>query len=145
MEERHKTVTTSIKGIQQTLYKEKTKLLSIEDIAEALTDKNVLRQTHTTQIPSNKKFLSITFDTKTIMEAFCSDPLLVRGFNINLLPEKNFPTKKKYNLLNISFINIPSKIPDEPLTDYLSQYADIVGEPLYIQKDHQGIPYFNGT
>ena len=75
------------------------------------------------------------------------EPLLVRGFNINFCLEKNFPTKKKNNLLNISFINIPlhPETPDKPLTDYLSKYANIVGEPLYIQKDYQGIPYFNST
>lgn len=35
--------------------------------------------------------------------------------------------------------------PDEPLTDFLKDYADIVSEPLYIQQEYNGIPYYNGT
>ena len=79
-----KTVTTSIKGIQQTRLKEskdKQQLLKEEDIAEALAERNVLRLTHTIQISSNKQFLDITFQNTQIMETFCTEPLLVRRFN----------------------------------------------------------------
>ena len=47
--------------------------------------------------------------------------------------------------MNISFVNIPAETPDEPLTEYLSQFANIVRNPLHIQKDHDGIPYYTGT
>ena len=77
------------------------------------------------------------------METFCTEPLLVRGFNISFRP-KDFPKKRK-TTLNISFLNIPVESPDEPLTEYLPQFADIVGTPLHIQKDHDGIPYYTGT
>lgn len=140
-----RTVTTSIRGIQQALYKEKTDPIKTKDIAEALEDRNLLRQTQFIQISSNKKFLAITFETKQIMETFCTEPLLVKGYNINFQPDKNFPRKKPQKLLNISFLNVPSKMPDQPLTELLADYADIVGEPLYIQKDYNGIPYYNGT
>ena len=90
-----------------------------------------------------QNFLSITFKSKEIMEAFCTEPLLVRGWNISFRPSKNFPQKKK--LLNISFLNIPSETPDEHLTDFLNQYADIVGTLLYIKKEYKGIYYMTGT
>ena len=141
-----KTVTTSMKGIQETLYKEnkdRRNLLKEEDIAAALANRNFLRLTHTIQISSNRQFLAITFQNKQIIETFCTEPLLVRGFNIASSPKKKFPKKK--TLLNISFRNIPAETPDEPLTEYLSQYADIVGPPLHIRKDHDGIPYYTGT
>ena len=141
-----KTVTTSIKGIQETLYteyKNRKNLLKEEDVAEALADRNLLRLTHTIQISSNRQFLAITFQNKQIMETFCTEPLLVKGFNITFSPQKNFPKKK--TLLNISFLNIPAEKPNEPLTEYLSEYADIVGIPLHIAKDHHGIPYYTGT
>ena len=140
-----KTVTTSTKGIQETLYKEykNRKNLLKEDVAEALADRNLLRLTHTIQISSNRQFLAITFQKKQIMETFCTEPLLVKGFNITFSPQKNFPKKK--TLLNISFLNIPAEKPNEPLTEYLSEYADIVGTPLHIAKDHHGIPYYTGT
>ena len=78
------------------------------------------------------------------METFCTEALLVRGINIEFRPEKQFPKKKK-TVLNISFLNVSPETPDEPLTDFLADYVDIVGEPLYIQKDHNGILYFKGT
>ena len=77
------------------------------------------------------------------METFCTEPLLVKGFNITFSPKKKFPNKK--TLLNISFLNIPAETPDEPLTEYLVQYADIVGTPLHIRKEHDGIPYYTDT
>ena len=109
-----KTVTTSIKGIQETLHKEKKDkkhLLKEEDIAAALTERNLLRLTHTIQISSNKQFLAITFQNTQIMETFCTEPQLVRGFNITFRPKKDFPKKKK-TLLNISFLNIPGETPN---------------------------------
>ena len=131
-----KTVTTSIKSTQQTLLKEskdKQHLLKEEDIAEALAERNVLRLTDTLQISSNKQFLAITFQNTQIMESFCTEPLLVRGFNNTFRPKKDFPKKRK-TLLNISFPNIPAKTPDEPLTEYLSQFANIVGNPQKSKK-----------
>ena len=83
-----RTVTTSIKRIQQTLNKERIQSLTAKDIAKALSDRNLLRQTHMFQISSNKKLLSITFNTPQIMETFCTESLLVRGFNINFRPVK---------------------------------------------------------
>ena len=141
-----KTVTTSIKGIQETLYKEnkdKKHLLKEAYIAAALANRNLLRLTHTIQISSNRQFLAITFQNTQIMEPFCTELLLVRGFNITFSLKKNFPKKK--TLLNISFLNIPAETPDERLTEHFSQYADIVGTPLHIRKDHDGIPYYTGT
>ena len=82
------TVTTSIKGIQQTVHKERLQPLTTKDIAEALSDRNLLRQTHMFQISSNKKLLSIAFNTPQTMETFCTESLLVRGFNINFRPVK---------------------------------------------------------
>ena len=83
-----RTVTTSIKRIQQTLNKERIQSLTAKDIAKALSDRNLLRQTHMFQISSNKKLLSIAFNTPQTMETFCTESLLVRGFNINFRPVK---------------------------------------------------------
>ena len=138
-----RTVTTNIKGLQKTLRRERDRFLEHNDFAEALADRGVLRLTETIQVSSNKNFLSITFKSKEIMEAFCTEPLLVRGWNISFRPSKNFPQKKK--LFNISFLNIPSETPGEHLTDFLNQYADIVGTPLHIKKEYKGIYYMTGT
>ena len=84
------------------------------------------------------------FDTKDIMQTFCTEPLLLKGYDINFRPQ-NFFSKKPKTLLNVNLINVPTETPDQPLTDYLSEYADILGEPLYIQQERNGIPYYNGT
>ena len=131
------------KRTQQTLRRERDRFLDHNDFAETLADRGVLRLTETIQVSSNKNFLSITFKSKEIMEAFCTEPLLVRGWNISFRPSKNFPQKKK--LFNISFLNIPSETPGEHLTDFLNQYADIVGTPLHIKKEYKGIYYMTGT
>ena len=101
----------------------------------------MLRLTHTIQISSNKQFLAITFQNKQIMETFYSEPLLVKGFTITFSPKNKTPKTK--TLLNISFTNIPAETPDEPLNEYLAQYADAVGTPLHIH--YNGIPYYTGT
>ena len=73
-----RTVTTNIKGLQKTLRRERDRFLDHNDFAEALDDRDVLRLTETIQVSSNKNFLSITFKSKEIMEAFCTEPSLVR-------------------------------------------------------------------
>ena len=73
------------------------------------------------------------------MQIFCTEPLLLKGYNINFRPQ-NFFSKKTKTLLNINFINVPTETPDQPLTDYLSEYADIVGGPLYIQQGQTEYP-----
>lgn len=67
--------------------KQKT-TITLYDIAEALQKRNLLRQTKVIQLSSNVKYTSIQFDTSVIMEAFCSNPPLVREqFSITLLPD----------------------------------------------------------
>ena len=86
-------MTTSIKGIQETLYKDKKHLLKEADIAAASANRN-LRLTHTKQISSNRQFLAIAFQNTQIMEPFCTEPLLVRGLNITFSPKKTSQRKK---------------------------------------------------
>ena len=66
------------KRTQQTLRRERDRFLDHNDFAETLADRGVLRLTETIQVSSNKNFLSITFKSKEIMEAFCTEPSLVR-------------------------------------------------------------------
>ena len=82
-------------------YKDKKHLLKEEDIAAASANRNFLRLTHTIQISSNRQFLAITFQNTKIMETFCTEPLLVPGFNITFRLKKKLPEEKnspKYKL-----------------------------------------------
>ena len=67
------------------------------------------------------------------METFCTEPLLVRGFNITFCPKKDFPRKKK-TLLNISFLNIPAETPDESLTEYYCNSLILLETPYILKK-----------
>ena len=100
----------------------------------------------TIQLSSNRKFASVEFHTKELMELFCTEPLQIGNHFIRFRPDAKFvKPKQKHQLLNISFLNVPTEAPDEALTELLEQYADIQGKPFYPQKDYQGIPYNTGT
>ena len=64
------------------------------------------------------------------METFCSQTLLIQGYNISFYPDKR-KLKPPKRLMNISFQNIPPKTPEQIVTDFLETYADIEGSPLF--------------
>ena len=37
--------------------------------------------------------------------------------------------------MNVSFINIPPETPEEIVTEFLEQFADIEGNPMYVKKN----------
>ena len=143
---------TIIQGIKTTAYIKPFQQLSRQvkinrdNIAEALAKKYILRQTRTIQLSSNRKFASVEFHTKELMELFCTEPLQIGNHFIGFRPDAKFiKPKQTHQLLNISFLNVPTEAPDEALTEFLQQYADIHGKPFYPQNDYQGIPYNTGT
>ena len=138
-----KTATAYIKPFQQLSCQVK---INRDNIAKALAKNNILRQTRTIQLSSNRKFASVEFHTKELMELFCTESLQIGNHFIRFRPDAKFvKPKQKHQLLNISFLNVPTEVPDEALTEFLEQYADIQGKPFYPQKDYQGIPYNTGT
>ena len=74
-----KTCTSNIYDIQCGLIQICQKLINREDIAATLAKRNILRQVRTIQISINIKFVSIEFDTPTIMETFSLEPLEILG------------------------------------------------------------------
>ena len=79
------------------------------------------------------------------METFCSETILIKGFDIQFRPKKKKKIQLQTNSWNISFQNVPAETPDESLAEFLSQYANIEGVPFYVQKDFNGIPYYTDT
>ena len=69
-----KTATAYIKPFQQLSRQVK---INRDNIAEALARKNILRQTRTIQLSSNRKFASVEFHTKELMKLFCTEPLQI--------------------------------------------------------------------
>ena len=56
------------------------------------------------------------------MEIFCNETLMVRGFYIQFYPERKQQRKERF--LNITFLNVLQKAPEEILIEYLNEYAD---------------------
>ena len=136
-----KTATANIQKIPR----RKQEYITYEHIAEALEAKNFLRHTITIQIASNGNFVSIEFFKKEHMEQFCCEPLSIQGFSITFYPEGNTGRKPSKRLMNISLINIPPETLEQLVTEFLEEYADIEGTPMYVKKSHNGRKYCTGT
>ena len=61
--------------------------LNRKDIAHALHNRNLLRQTKVIQFSSNLKYISIQFNISMVMETFCTNPLNVKNFSISFKPD----------------------------------------------------------
>ena len=118
-------------------------MISYDNIAKALYMRGLSCNINTIQIASNKNFVSIKFKSQQLMETFCSEGLLVKGFNIEFNPDKKKPPPQKH-LMNTSFSNIWPVTPEHLLTEFSSVYADIEGTPPYVKKSHNGIEYSTG-
>ena len=77
------------------------------------------------------------------METFCTEPLEIGPFTITFSPDTQKHRQPK--LLNISFLNVPPETPEDILTEFVNEYADIKGFPFYPKKVHDGITYCTGT
>ena len=47
--------------------------------------------------------------------------------------------------MNVSLINITPETPEQIVTEFLEEYADIEGTPMYVKKSHNGKTYCTGT
>ena len=103
----------------------------------------ILSNINKIQITSNKNFVSIELKTQQLMETFCSEHLLVRGFNIELNPNKRKPPPQK-KLSNISFLDIPAETREQLVTKFLTNYTDIEDFPRYVKKSQNGVEYSTG-
>ena len=79
---------------------------------------------------------------KQLMETFCAEPLEIGTFTITFSPATK---KRQSKLLNISILNVPPETPEDILTEFLNEYADIKRFPFYPKKTYDGITYCTGT
>ena len=139
-----KTATANISHLQK-IAKRKKITITTQHLAEALEDRNLLKDIITIQIASNGNFASIEFGKQEQMEQFCCEPLSIQGFNVSFYPERRKKQLQPRRLMNVSFINIPPETPEEIVTEFLEQFADIEGNPMYVKKTHNGKTYCTGT
>ena len=123
------------------------RLINRDTVAKALAKRNILRQTKTTQISTNLKFVSLEFENPLIMDTFCREPLnIVDACLVKFKPDytKLKPKQpKKYTI--ISFFNVPAELDLQLLTDFLDQFATIEGTPRYTTRTYNDIQYKTGT
>ena len=79
------------------------------------------------------------------METFCSEPLQIDDFSIHFLPDFRKKTRRYYDFTYISFLNVLSKAEEEAMTDYVKQFAIVIGNPRYPVKVVKGVQYMTGT
>ena len=139
------TCITNIYHIQEKLIKETLEPLDYDDIARALHTRNLLCQTKVIQISSNKKFVSIQFNISTMMETFCTEPLKSQDYSVQFKPDFRKRPRVNIEYEYISFLNVPSEVDEDAMTDFVKQYATVVGNPQYPQKSLDGIHYMTGT
>lgn len=139
------TCTANIYAIQEELIPNKKTAINSEDIAKSLNQRNPLRQTKAIQMSSNIKYIPIQFNTSTLMETFCSEPLQVNDYSVPFLPDFRKRRRIYYDYTYISFLNLPWEADEEAITDFVQQYATVVGNPRYPVQSFDGIEYMTGT
>ena len=131
------TCTSNAYDVQQTLKSENRETINRKNIAHALHSRTLLRQTKVIQISSNLKYISIQFHTSMLMETFCTNPLTIKNFSKR-------PTR--YNEPEtISFLNVPSEADEGSMTQFVQQYAVVIGKPRYPVETINDIEYLTGT
>ena len=140
------TCTANMYDIQKELIDNNQEPITREDIATALQNRNLLRQTKTIQISANIKYVSIQFQTSQLMETFCTETLTVKeNFQITFLPDLRKKRRIPIEPTHISFLNVPSEADEESLTQFVQQFATALGFPRYPIKTPGDIKYFTET
>ena len=111
------TCTANVFIIQEELINEKLQPLDYDDVARALHNRNLVRQTKVIQISSNEKFISIQFETSIMMETFCTERLKIQDYSVQFKPDFKKRTRAYITYEYISFLNVPSEAAKDPMTD----------------------------
>ena len=131
--------------VQQTLKSENRERINRKDIAHALHSRNLLRQTKVIQISSNLKYISIQFHTSMLIETFCTNPLTVKNFSLTFKPDVSKRPTRYNEPETISLLNVPSEADEDSMTQFVQQYAVVIGKPRYPVETINDIKYLTGA
>ena len=139
------TRTANVYDIQRQLIDINKPPINRNDIPEALHKRNLLRQTKVIQISPNIKYISIQFDTSTIMETFRPETLEIKDqFSMLFQPDFRKRQRPPINYTHISFQNVPTEADEDAMTEFVEDHAIVVGHPRYPRKNLDGIEYLTG-
>ena len=111
--------TANAYDILQLLRTENKDPMNRKDIAKALQNRNLLRQTKVIQISSKLKYVSIQFETSMLMETFCTNPLNVKKFLLTFKPDFTKRHTRYKEQETISFLNVPSEADKDSMTQFV--------------------------
>ena len=139
------TCTANAFNMQQALKSENKEPLNRKDIAPALHNRNLLRQTKVIQISSNLKYISIQFNTSMIMETFCTNPLNVKDFSLSFKSDYSKRPTRHHEPEILSFLNVPPEADEDSMTQFVQRYAVLIGRPRYPVETINDIEYLTRT
>ena len=139
------TCTPNLYDVQQTLKSENRGTINRKYIAHALHSRKLLCQTKVIQISSNLKYISIQFHTSMLMETFCTNPLTIKNFSLTFRPDFSKQPTRYNEPETISFLNVPSEADEDSMTQFVQQYAVVIGKPRYPVETINDIKYLTGA
>ena len=103
-----------------------------------LSNENYLHETHTIQISTYKRFLSICFDWREILLQFVGTDHLLTDIPVTFEPGY-------YDKIRIFIENIPIELPDQEVKKFLSTYTTTIGKTYYSEIKHSSKFFTIGT
>ena len=79
--------------------------------------------------------MSVQFETSMLMETFCTNPLNVRNFSLTLKPDFTKLQTRYQEAETISFLNLPPEVDEDSMTQFVQQYAVVIGHPGHPSED----------
>ena len=96
-----------------------------ETIAELLHNEGILSKTDTIQISTCRRYASMCFTTREILEDFCK-------WEYELPPDQYVSFEPDYHSrIRISIENIPIELPDKEVRTFLSEFITIIGTTYF--------------
>ena len=80
-----------------------------------------------------------------LMETSCTNPLNVRNYSITFKPDFRKNQTRYQEPETISPLNVPSEADEDSMTQFVKQYAVVIGQPRYPTENINDIEYLTGT
>ena len=66
-----------------------------------------------------------------MIKTFCTEPLKIQDYSVQFKPDFKKRTRAYITYEYIPFLNVPSEAAEDAMTDFVTQFATVVGNPRY--------------
>lgn len=80
-----------------------------------------------------------------IMETFYTNPLNVKDFSLSFKSDFSKRPTRHHELEILSFLNVPPEADEDSMTQFVQQYAVLIGRPRYPVETINDIEYLART